>query len=264
MKRSDAGFWAVLLATLSLIFAECAYGQLGKGVVEGAVVDPGGALVPNATVTLVNEGTGVSRALKTNAAGLYRFDFIDVGSYTLRVSAQGFGNYELDGLVVTVGQTVVSDVKLVLGKTATTVTVEASGVQLVSTANAEISGLVSRATIANLPLEIRDATAFVNLQPGAVPDAFNGSTRGAAVNGMRGGMGNFMVDGTDNNDYGQGGRSHNASGTIPGGIVSISPDAVQEFRVVTNNFSAEYGRQGGFVTDTVLKSGTNRIHGSAF
>jgi outer membrane receptor protein involved in Fe transport len=264
MKRSDAGFWPVLLVTLSLIFAECAYGQLGKGVVEGTVADPAGALVPNATVTLVNEGTGVSRALHTNAAGLYRFDFIDVGSYTLRVSAQGFGNYELDGLVVTVGQTVVSDVKLVLGKTATTVTVEASGVQLVNTANAEISGLVSRATIANLPLEIRDATAFVNLQPGAVPDAFNGSTRGAAVNGMRGGMGNFMVDGTDNNDYGQGGRSHNASGTIPGGIVSISPDAVQEFRVVTNNFSAEYGRQGGFVTDTVLKSGTNRIHGSAF
>ncbi|MDE3179719.1 MAG: TonB-dependent receptor, partial [Acidobacteriota bacterium] len=145
-----------------------------------------------------------------------------------------------------------------------TVTVESRGVQMVNTANAEISGLVNNTTIENLPLEIRDATAFVNLQPGAVPDVFNGSTRGAAVNGQRGGTGNFMVDGTDNNDYGQGGRGHNTIGTLPGGITSISPDAVQEFRVVTNNFSAQYGRQGGFETDIVLKSGKNQIHGSAF
>ena len=265
MKRSNAGsLRRVLIAVLSLSFAARAYGQLGKGAVEGSVTDPSGASVPNATVTLVNEGTGVARTVQSNAAGLYRFDFTEAGSYSLKVAAQGFANYELTKLVVTVGQTVTSDVRLELGRTAATVTVEASGVQLVNVANAELSGLVSRTTIANLPLEIRDATAFVNLQPGAVPDAFNGSTRGAAVNGMRGGMGNFMVDGTDNNDYGQGGRSHNSSGTIPGGMVSISPDAVQEFRVVTNNFSAEYGRQGGFVTDTVLKSGSNQLHGSAF
>jgi len=264
MRKVSIFGLGVVSLFLSLALAAVAYGQQGKGAVEGTVVDPSGASVPGATVILVNDGTGISRTAQADAAGLYRFDFADVGSYTLRVSASGFTSYELTKLIVTVGQTVTSNVKLELAKTATTVVVEGTGVQLVDTANAEISGLVNRTTIANLPLEIRDATAFVNLQPGAVPDAFNGSTRGAAVNGMRGGMGNFMVDGTDNNDYGQGGRSHNSAGTLPGGIVSISPDAVQEFRVVTNNFSAQYGRQGGFVTDTVLKSGTNQLHGSAF
>jgi Carboxypeptidase regulatory-like domain/TonB dependent receptor-like, beta-barrel len=245
-------------------FAAVSYGQLGRGAITGTVTDPSGAVVPGATVTLVNQGTAVQRTDTTNPQGVYRFEFADVGTYTLKVSAPGFANYEATGIVLTVAQTVTSDVRLEVAKTAQTITVEAGGIQLVNTANAEISGLVSRSTIANLPLEIRDAGVFVNLQPGAVPDAFNGSTRGAAVNGQRGGTGNFMIDGTDNNDYGQGGRSHNSSGTIPGGMVSVSPDAVQEFRVVTNNFSAEYGRSSGFVSDTVLRSGSNQVHGSAF
>ncbi|MDE3179248.1 MAG: carboxypeptidase regulatory-like domain-containing protein, partial [Acidobacteriota bacterium] len=241
------------------------YAQLGKGVLTGTVTDPTGAVIPNATVSLMSKATGVSRSVASNASGIYRFGFTDVGAYTLRVSAPGFANYEVAGIVITVGQTVTRNVRLEVAQAnVQTVTVESRGVQMVNTANAEISGLVNNTTIENLPLEIRDATAFVNLQPGAVPDVFNGSTRGAAVNGQRGGTGNFMVDGTDNNDYGQGGRSHNTIGTLPGGITSISPDAVQEFRVVTNNFSAQYGRQGGFETDVVLKSGKNQIHGSAF
>ena len=254
----------LLTLGIFLSFAAVSYGQLGKGVITGTVADPSGAVVPGATVTLVNQGTAVQRTQTTNAQGVYRFELADVGTYTLRVSSSGFASYEATGLVLTVGQTVTSDVRLEVAKTAQTVTVEAGGIQLVNTTNAEISGLVDRNTIANLPLEIRDAGVFVNLQPGAVSADFNGSTRGAAVNGQRGGTGNFMIDGTDNNDYGQGGRSHNTPGTIPGGIVSISPDAVQEYRVVTNNFSAEYGRSSGFVSDTVLKSGTNKIHGSAF
>lgn len=254
----------VLTLGVFLSFAALSYGQLGRGVITGTVTDPSGAVIPGATVTIVNQGTAVQRTDTTNAQGVYRFDFADVGTYTLKALASGFANYEATGLVLTVAQTVTSDVRLEVAKTAQTVTVEAGGIQLVNTTNAEISGLVSRSTIANLPLEIRDAGVFVNLQPGAVSSDFNGSTRGAAVNGQRGGTGNFMIDGTDNNDYGQGGRSHNAAGTIPGGIVSVSPDAVQEFRVVTNNFSAEYGRSSGFVSDTVLKSGTNQVHGSAF
>lgn len=254
--------WVVLACLLS---ASLAYGQLGKGVITGTVADPSGAVVPGATVVLRNQATGVQRAVETNSLGIYRFDFTDVGSYTLAVSVRGFAQYQVHDLVVTVGQTVTNNVQLELAQAGTqTVTVEASGTQLVDTSDAQISGLVGSTTIQNLPLEIRDATAFVNLMPGAVPDAFNGSTRGAAVNGMRGGTGNFMIDGTDNNDYGQGGRSRNTIGSLPGGMVAVSPEAVQEFRVVTNNFSAEYGRQGGFVTDLVLKSGANQVHGSAF
>jgi outer membrane receptor protein involved in Fe transport len=261
------GAWLAASGVAALIFvlAAPAYAQLGKGVVSGTVFDPTGASVPNASVTLTNESTNTEKTAPSNSVGLYRLDFVDPGSYTLRVQAPGFAPSETKALQVTVGQTVTSDVHLKIGMaTAQTVTVEASGVQLANTANAEISGLVNRTEIQNLPLEIRDPIAFVDLQPGAVPNVFNGSMRGAAVNGQRGGSGNFMIDGGDNNDYNQGGRSHNLAGGLAGGIVSISPDAVQEFRVVTNNFSAEYGRQGGFVTDMVLRSGTNRMHGSAF
>jgi hypothetical protein len=271
MKRSDAGFLRLILVALfSLSFTARAYGQLGKGVVEGTVTDPSGASVPGATLTLVSETTGASRVVHSNEAGLYRFDFTDVGSYTLRVSATGFTNYELTGLVLTVGQTVTSDVKLEVGKAATQmVVVQAEGVQLVQTASSEVSGLIDRNTLASLPLEVRDPIAFVNLLPGSVPSSigmveFNGSTRGSSVNGSRGGTGNFVLDGFDNNDQGQGGRGHNTAGSIPGAIVGVSPDAIQEFRVVTDNFSAQYGRQSGFVADAVMKSGSNQLHGSAF
>ncbi len=254
----------LLTALLGLFLATCAFGQHGTGAVTGTLTDPTGAVVPGATATLINTQTGVQKSAETNAAGIYRFDFVEVGSYNLRIAAKGFADYEWDGLIVTVGQTVTHNIALELGKTGTIVTVEAEGVQMVNTANAEISSLIGQNTIQNLPLEVRDATIFVNLVPGSVPSDFNASTRGASINGMRGGMGNFMVDGSDNNDYGQGGRTKNGLGTIPGGLVGISPDAVQEFRVVTNDFSAEYGRSGGFVTDLVTKSGTNQIHGSAF
>jgi hypothetical protein len=265
MKRIDSVIVRFLLTgLLGLFLAGLAYGQLGTGVITGTVTDPSGATVPGAAVTLSNASTGVQRTAQTNTAGIYRLDFTEAGTYRLRVSASGFAVYEVAGLVVTVGQTVTTDVKLELGKTGTVVTVEAAGVQLVNTANAEVSDLINQNTIQNLPLEVRDATIFVNLIPGSVPNDFNASTRGAAINGMRGGMGNFMMDGSDNNDYGQGGRGKNATGTIPGGEVGVSPDAVEEFRVVTNNFSAEYGRSGGFVTDLVTKSGTNHLHGSAF
>jgi len=264
MRISFKSARILLTGFLGLFVASFAYGQHGTGAVTGTVTDQTGAVLPGATTTLTNSRTGAERIAQTNAAGIFRHDFVEVGSYTLRVSDKGFANFELAGIVVTVGQTITNNVQMELGKAATVVSVEAQGVQLVNTANDEVSNLINQNAIQNLPLEVRDASVFVNLVPGAVPKDFNNSTRGAAVNGMRGGMGNFMIDGSDNNDYGQGGRGKNVTGEIPGGEVSVSPDAVQEFRVVTNNFSAEYGRSGGFVTDLVTKSGTNQIHGSAF
>jgi len=264
MRKSSKLSRVLLAGFLGLFLASYAYGQQGRGAVTGTVLDPTGAVVPGAALTLINTQTGVQRTAQTNSAGIYRFDFVEIGKYNLRVSAKGFADFELDNFDVTVGQTVSHNFTLELGKSGTVVTVEAEGVQMVNTTNAEVSSLVGQTTIQNLPLEVRDATIFVNLIPGSVPNDFNNSTRGASINGMRGGMGNFMIDGSDNNDYGQGGRGKNGLGTIPGGEVGVSPDAVQEFRVVTNNFSAEYGRSGGFITDLVTKSGSNHIHGSAF
>lgn len=229
------------LPALSLLLTLPAHGQLGQGVAIGTVTDPTGSAVPGVTVVLKNSDTGVQRTTTTNPSGAYRFDFAEVGTYTLKASAAGFADLEVAGLVVTVGQTVTMDIHLQLAKAAQSITVEAGGVQQVDTTNAELSGLVSRSTIANLPLEIRDATAFVDLQPGAVPDMFNGSTRGAAVNGQRGGTGNFMVDGTDNNDYGQGGRSHNSSGTIPEELCLYLPTLCRNFEWLPITFLPSTG-----------------------
>lgn len=142
----------ILALGVFLCFTAVSYGQQGKGSITGTVTDPTAAVVPGATVTLVNQGTAVQRTDTTNAQGVYRFDFADVGTYTLKVSASGFASYEATGLQVTVGQTVTSDVRVEVAKTAQTITVEAGGIQLVNTANAKISGLVDRNTIANLPL----------------------------------------------------------------------------------------------------------------
>src|SRR5689334_16140504 len=117
-----------------------------------------------------------------------------------------------------------------------------------------------------MPLEARNPNDFINLVAGAVPEQIAGGTfRGASVNGTRTGTGNYMIEGVDNNEQGQGGVAVCGTACGQGGAnTSISPDAIQEYRVITHDFAAEYGKAGGFVTDTVLKGGTNQWHGSLF
>ena len=258
------------MLVVCLVLSRSAWGQLGKAALTGTVSDATGAPIPGVAVTIVNQDTGATRRGETKSIGLYHFDFLDIGVYTVRFEIPQFQTSEFRNVILTVGETVTVDTTLALaGITSKAVIVESLSPQRVQLADSQVSGLVDRSAIQALPLEIRDPVALVNLMPGAIPSAigtvdFNGSTRGSAVNGTRGGMGNFLIDGFDNNDQGQGGRGHNSVGSIPGGITGVSPDAVQEFRVITSNFSAQYGRQGGFVADTVLKSGTNEVHGSLF
>ena len=153
------------------------------------------------------------------------------------------------------------DVKLEVGQTTEQVTVEA-GAQLVQTEDSSLSQNVDRQVWTNMPLETRSQNEFMGLLAGAVPAATEavGTDRGPAVNGTRSGSGNFMVEGFDNNDQGLGG-----GGSLmgPGGSnTTISPDAIEEYRVIEGTPPAEYGKAGGFVTDTVLKGGTNQWHGS--
>jgi hypothetical protein len=219
--------------------------------------------VPGVEINLTNTATGNPRVTVTSSAGIYRFVSLPiVGTYTLAVQQTGFKAVRVEGIVISVGTTVTRDIKLELGAIAETVTVTA-GAELVQATESAVSTLVDRSIWQNMPLEVRNQNSFIELVPGAVPDAVAGSTRGAAVNGARGGAGNYLVEGADNNDQGQGGRGQIGDG--PGGAATtISPDAIAEYRVITNSFAAEYGRAGGFVTDTVLKSGTNQFHGSAF
>jgi len=245
--------------TLILSFSTHTLAQ-GNASLTGTVADPTGATVAGATVTATNVGTNVDTTTQTNDNGYYRFPTLPVGNYKISVQAAGFKGIQVQDVILTVGQTVTQDVKLEVGVATETVTVTTGGEQLVQPTESSVSTLLNQNVWKNFPLENRDTNEFMDLLPGAVPNDFNGSTRGAAVNGTRGGMGNFLVEGYDNNDQGQGGRGS----TVSGGVTSTSPEAIQEYRVITNGYAAQYGKAGGFVTDTVLKSGTNQFHGSLF
>jgi hypothetical protein len=250
----------ILTVAIALTLAAKPIYAQGNATLTGAVTDPNGAVVAGATVKATNTGTNVSYDTQTTDAGLYRFPILPVGIYKMSVEAAGFKSAQIENVTLTVGQTVTRDIKLEIGAPTETVTVQSGGEQLAQPSESSVSALLNRSVWENYPLENRDTNEFLNLLPGSVPDAFAGSTRGAAVNGARGGMGNFLVEGFDNNDQGQGGRG----ALVSGGITSISPDAIEEYRVITSNYSAQYGKAGGFVTDTVLRSGANEIHGSLF
>jgi hypothetical protein len=256
MRLLSAAAFTVLFLLLS---GTAAFAQ-GNATLTGTVADPNGAVVAGATVTATNVATNVPYNTQTTGDGLYTFPTLPVGTYNVTVEMAGFKAARIEQVVLTVGQKVTQDIKLEVGAATEAVTVVAGGEQLTQPSESSVSTLLNRNVWENFPLENRDTNEFMDLMPGAVPNAFNGSTRGAAVNGARGGMGNFLVEGYDNNDQGQGGRGS----TVAGGVTSISPEAIQEYRVITNNYSAEYGKAGGFVTDTVLRSGTNQVHGSLF
>ncbi|PYX91193.1 MAG: hypothetical protein DMG71_20780, partial [Acidobacteria bacterium] len=225
------------------------WAQGGTGELTGLVTDPSGAVVSGVQVTLTNAATGDKRTTTTTGAGMYRFSALPVvGAYTLDVTPKGFKGVHVADVVVTVGTVTTRDVKLELGAATETIEVQA-GTQLVQTTDAAVSQLIDRRVWEQMPLEARNANDFINLVAGAVPEQIAGGTfRGAAVNGTRTGTGNYLVEGVDNNEQGQGGVSLCGTQCGQGGAnTSISPDAIQEYRVITHDFAAEYGKAGGFV-----------------
>jgi hypothetical protein len=247
----------LLALTAGMVWAQ------GTGELTGLVSDPSGAVVANAQVTLTNTGTSEKRTTMTTPAGIYRFSALPVGTFNLEIAPKGFKSVKVTNIVTSVGTTVSRDVTLELGAASEQVTVEA-GAETVQTSESDLSQLVDRRIWQNMPLQIRNQNSFIELVPGAVPQDGTNNNRGAAVNGTREGAGSYLVDGMDNNEQGQAGRGQISIYDKGGAATSISPDAIQEYRVITNSYSAEYGKGGGFITDTVLKSGTNQYHGSAF
>ena len=267
MESAFRSTWTCfLLAFVLLALCAGAFAQGGAGELTGLVTDTTGAVVAGVEVKLTNSATGEVRTTMTTPAGIYGFPALPiVGAYTLEIAAKGFKSTKVQNVIVSVGTITSRDVKLEVGAATEQVTVEA-GQQIVETEDSALSTLVDRRVWENMPIEARNANDFINLVAGAVPEMQAGGTfRGAAVNGVRTGGGNYMVEGSDNNEQGQGGVAICGTACGQGGAnTSISPDAIEEYRVITHDFSAEYGKVGGFVTDTVLKSGTNKWHGSLF
>jgi hypothetical protein len=249
---------AVILLLAMLIATPFAGAQSTGGRIRGTVMDPSGGAVPAANVTLVNEATHATREVQSGANGEYIFIEIPVGSYEIDLTLQGFKKYVRKGIVLDLNQVLTVDISLQLG--GSTEVVEVTGAPpVVDTSSTQLGAVVNERSSTQLPLNQRDVYQLLQLQPGVQSqlgnDLFYGSDKAGVVtvNGGRGRSNNYTVNGGDGNDL---------FVNIP--AVQPSPDSVEEFRVITNNFDAEYGRNSGAVVNVVTKSGTNELHGSFY
>ncbi len=228
------------------------------GAIEGTLTDQSGAVLPGVTVIVRNTATGVSRNTVTDSAGVYRAPLLPVGSYEVTASLAGFATTTRPNLTLTIGRTLVIDLALKVSgqQEAVMVTAEAP---VIETTRSQQSSTVASTAVSNLPVNGRNFIDFVLTTPGVTRDVRGGDISFA---GQRGTLNSLVIDGADNNNtfFGQTlGRT--GSGRAP---YQFSQDAVQEFQVNRNAYSAEYGRAGGAVINVVTKSGTNVFHGSAF
>jgi hypothetical protein len=259
-RRSRFAFLAstLFLPLLLLCFSSLSPAQSTGGRILGRVLDATGAVVPGVTLTLVNVDSGITQKAESRESGDYIFLTVPVGRYKLQAEAQGFQQFIANGIGVELNATVTYDVHLAVGSTAQSVEVTASA-PLVDTTTTQLGAVMNSRTVENLPLNQRDTYQLLQLQPGVTgvggADLFYGSDQAGAVsvNGGRGRSNNFSVNGGDGNDL-----FVNSPGIEP------SPDAIDEFRVITNTFDAEYGRNSGAVINVVTKSGTNDLHGSIY
>ena len=239
------------------------YAQYTTASLSGRVLDPTGASVPGAVVTVQNTETGITRTVNTASDGHYLFPALPVGNYSLSVAKTGFQTYVQSGIVLSVNQAATQDVSLRIGTTTERVNVSGNA-PLVTTSSATTGQLVNQQSIVNLPLNGREAQSLVFLMPGAnnVTDQYcgvgceGGSYPGeqyANVNGSGPNGVNYQMDGADNND-----TYMNTNLPFP------DPDAIKEFNVQTGNMNAEYGNAISGVVNIVTKSGTNQFHGDAF
>ncbi|MBS1788638.1 MAG: TonB-dependent receptor [Acidobacteria bacterium] len=249
--------FGALIIALAATCVSAIYAQSFTGSINGIVTDPAGAALANASITLTASATGQTRATSTNNQGEYTFPSLSPGQYKIRITANGFTVREITAQLA-VSQSLRADAQLSVGEATETVNVSASGDGLaVETQNAQLSNVVNQRQVTELPLITRNPYDLIALSTGAAdgPDRGSGSQRGAgfAVGGQRSQSGNFVLDGGENND---------TFAAAPGQNVPL--DAIQEFRVQTNNYTAEFGRGAGFVANVVTKSGTNQFHGSAY
>ncbi|MGA7291372.1 MAG: carboxypeptidase-like regulatory domain-containing protein, partial [Terriglobales bacterium] len=259
---------------LVLMFVFCLTGlalaQTDTGRLFGTITDPTGAVIPNATVTVTNTATGRTVTAQTSGSGEYVVNALSAGHYHVDVTAPGFKTSAAD-FTLEVSQVQEISLKLETGATGTTVDVTA-GVPLVDTATSSMGEVIQGRQVTELPLNGRNFTQLALLTPGVTRGAYgdiasggssgtnaetfrNSETGGAALsaNGLRPQADNFILDGVDNND------------AFVNGIIFFPPaEAIEEFRVNTSVAPAEFGKGGGAIIETSIKSGTNTLHGSAF
>jgi hypothetical protein len=235
--------------------------QVDTGTILGTVTDATGAVIPGAKVTIRNEGTSFTQSTTSSASGTYVFTPLRIGTYTVEVEKEGFKRQRRAGLELNIQQQLVADVALSVGEVSSEVEVTAAA-PVLQTENGSVGQVVGSETINDLPLNGRNYTFLARLVPGATVGQPEGRGLNAngwfTANGTRPAQNNYMLDGIDNNT--------NDVDFLSGAAYVVKPpiDAIGEFKLQTNSFSAEFGRAGGAVLNATLKSGTNEIHGSAW
>src|SRR4030088_3307707 len=247
---------ALLLGILGIVPHAAA--QSTGGRVRGTVIDSSGAAVSGANLVLINQATNVTANTVSGNNGEYIFLEVPVGTYDVEVAQQGFKKYSRKGIAVNLNEVVSLDVPLQVG--GATETVEVTGAPpIVDTTSTQLGAVVNARSSTQLPLNQRDVYQLLQLQPGVQSqlgnDTFYGSDKAGVVtvNGGRGRATNYTVNGGDGNDL---------FANLP--AIEPSPDSIEEFKVISNSFDAEYGRNSGAVVNVVTKSGTNSFHGSVF
>ena len=245
---------AIALLTCILTIPAISRAQDTTGKVTGVVTDASGATVPNVSVTVTNEATNAGKTVATNNSGVYQVAQLPIGLYRVTVEAAGFEKTTIDSkTALQINQTLRVDVRLSIGKVTSAVTVESAGSQ-VETENSTLGATVTGQAIFELPLNGRDTLDLLKTQPGVSASNMGSSATGNySIGGMRTDSVTYLLDGGLNNNL-----LNNAA------VADPNPDAVAEFRVLENNYSAEYGRSAGGIVSVVTKSGTNQHHGTAY
>jgi hypothetical protein len=239
----------VLLAGLAMPFLLSAQ----TATVSGTVTDSSGGFVSDAAITATSAETAAERTTVSTSTGFYSISNLAPGVYTISFTKSGFKTMKFESLTLTVDQVLSLDCKFEVGSLSATVEVSSSAVAAIDTETPTLSNVVEHTQMTELPLILRDPYQLVLLGPGVTQSDGLG---GVSVNGGRERNNNFLLDGTDNNDS-----------DVPGGLGGMTagnPDSTEEFRVLTNNFAPEYGRNNGAIIDVITRSGTNQYHGDLF
>jgi outer membrane receptor protein involved in Fe transport len=253
-KLLTIGIFAIIIPAIA-----SAQSEIGGATLNGTILDPSGASVIGAKIKATNTKTGFTRDTATTDAGLFAFAALPVGDYDLTIEASGFKTVQRTGIPLVIGSVTTVDVHLEIGTAAESVSVTAD-VSLVETSRSQTSTVVDDKQVADLPINGRNFLDFTLLTPAVVRDPTRSGD--LAFGGQRGTSNSLLVDGSDANNvfFGQSvGRA--GTGRNP---YSFSQDAVQEFQVSNNGYTAETGRAGGGVINVITKSGTNDIHGAIF
>ncbi|NJM52019.1 MAG: TonB-dependent receptor [Blastocatellia bacterium] len=246
---------SLCLAMIAFAFGQISYAQGTRGTIRGTVTDPNNAIVPNATVQLIDAKKGtIARTATTNENGEYQFTEIEPSTYRITITAQNFAESKLSDFTVEPNRNLVLDATLSVTAGTTEVQVSA-GAEQIDRESPTLGTTVENRRVEGLPLNGRNVLNLATLQPGITVTNNTGTGQGTGfrVNGSRSVENNVMLDGSNNNEV--------ATGGILGGITR--PDAIQEFRLLTSNFEAEFGRNTGSIVNLVTKSGTNEYHGNA-